>query len=274
MSSTPAARIAISVLSMPDKTCTSPRRKQQHSPAITRKARSNPRHHRLTLRPPASARAGSSSMMRRRSVLVIADQRAISSSERRQPQAQTRCAIDLAHVDARGLHRASSSLSSAAGIPARIIGRICSVGAVAAQCAGAASLRLAASSPAAPSAFGPQARRPRGPRRHLPEPVRFLAKRLQRRHGAQHAMPGRDTIGVGALAQLGAQLEGAAVQLDQVLHDGSPSPVAALGRLVGQRALTERLHARGGSPPWGCRGRYRVRSASGRRPRSCRRRSA
>ena len=72
--------------------------------------------------------------------------------------------------------------------------------------------------------------------------VAFLAQGLQRRHGAQHAAFRQYDNGFGAFAQLGIELEGAAMQLDEVLHDGQAEPGAAFGGLVGQRALAEGLH--------------------------------
>src|SRR5260221_6769721 len=102
MSSTPAARIAISVLSMVDKACTSPRRKNS-TPAITRKARSShavigsPFDQRHLARGQLFHDAAPLRARHRRPAGDLLD-RATAA------EAQTRCAIDLAHIDARALH--------------------------------------------------------------------------------------------------------------------------------------------------------------------------
>ena len=75
--------------------------------------------------------------------------------------------------------------------------------------------------------------------------VALLPKRLQRWHGAQDPASRQANNGFRAFAQLGTQLECTAVQADQVLHDRQAEPRAALGRLVGKRALPERLHDAG-----------------------------
>src|SRR5581483_2272895 len=64
--------------------------------------------------------------------------------------------------------------------------------------------------------------------------VALLSQRLQGRHGAQHPALGQAYHGLGALAQLRAQLERAAMKVDEVLNDGQPQSGAALGGLVCQ----------------------------------------
>ena len=121
------------------------------------------------------------------------------------------------------------------------------------------SCRLAASSPADAALLRAQPRRTRRARRHAFEPVRLLAERLQRRHGAQHAVAGQHDRRLGAFAQLGAQIEAAAVQLDEVLHDGE-----ARGRRRPRRSGAPACPGRTPAAPWGsrpreCRGRCRAR---------------
>src|SRR5688500_1539665 len=75
--------------------------------------------------------------------------------------------------------------------------------------------------------------------------VALLPQRLQRRHGAQHAASRQADDRLRALAQLRAQLEDAAVQRDEALHDRQAETGAALRRLVRERALAESLHDAG-----------------------------
>src|SRR5262245_33545554 len=72
--------------------------------------------------------------------------------------------------------------------------------------------------------------------------VAFLAQRLQRRHGAQHAARRQDDHSLGAFAKLGPQLERTPVQRHKVVDDGQAEACSTLRRLVRQGALAEGLH--------------------------------
>src|ERR671937_2044284 len=116
MRSTPAARIAISVLSIVDSTCTSPRKKSS-APAITRKARSSQAIIGSTLEGRHLARR---QLRHYAPALGTGHGRPAGDLIDRAPAAETQAAraIDLADVDTGALHSA----------PARnTAGRLCSL---------------------------------------------------------------------------------------------------------------------------------------------------
>ncbi len=69
----------------------------------------------------------------------------------------------------------------------------------------------------------------------------LLAQRLQRRESVQHALARQRHRHLRAFAQLRFEIERAAVQVNEVLHDRQPEAGAAFRRLVRERALSEGL---------------------------------
>ena len=68
--------------------------------------------------------------------------------------------------------------------------------------------------------------------RSLPMP--FTSERLQRRHRLQHALARQEHDRLSSFSQLGAEMEGTIMELDEILHDGQAEAGSALCGLVGK----------------------------------------
>src|SRR5262249_8272887 len=70
--------------------------------------------------------------------------------------------------------------------------------------------------------------------------VALLARRL--RHAPHHPAAWQADDRLSTLAQFRSELKGAAVQIDEILHDRQAKAGATLRAVLGERALAERLH--------------------------------